>query len=228
MFLKTIAGVIAGYAALFLALCWQNNVSIPAAAFVEAGTLLRGAGQHDIAIKAFSSALAYVPQAPKVYGARAYSFYKSGRFDDAAADYDRALNIEGLSAMRLSQHASAYFGAQKYDFAVRDYAQALTLDPENIDHLYRRGLARVELNDLNPAIADFSAVIKRDPNRADFYRSRAHARKLSGDSTGMEEDTSRALINECMQGWTTDCDTPEIQQAVANIERADKSHGGSD
>lgn len=204
--------------------CGQHNVSAIGVILTGTGSLLRDLGQYHAATATYSAALRYIPNAPLVYGGRAYSELQSGRFDEASADYTKAMELEGPSAWRHSQLAGVHHAAKQIDLEVADWSEAIKLEPKNASHLLKRGEAYFAAKIFDKAIADFSEVIGRDPNRADAFRSRSNALKMSGDQAGMELDLDRALIIDCMQGYASNCDTPKIREAIARLDRA--SSGG--
>jgi len=108
---------------------------------------------------------------------------KTKRFDQAVADYQKALDIK-QKAMETkktpddSKQLAAYYNnmgeaagkAGKIDDAVKAYSQAAQINPEGAaGYYYNVGAVLTNAGKADEAIAAFDKCIAADPNRADAY-----------------------------------------------------------
>ncbi|BEJ13416.1 hypothetical protein CspHIS471_0305900 [Cutaneotrichosporon sp. HIS471] len=106
------------------------------------------------------------PAASKRVREEGNTFFRQGRWADAAAAYGRAIAADESDALPRANRAMAWLKLEKYADAAADATAALALDPTHIKARYRRALARRGLGDLDGAAADLSTVIARDDSPA--------------------------------------------------------------
>ncbi|BEI82583.1 hypothetical protein CcaverHIS002_0304510 [Cutaneotrichosporon cavernicola] len=106
------------------------------------------------------------PAASKRAREEGNTFFRRGRWADAAAAYGRAIAADDSDALPRANRAMAWLKLEKYADAAADATAALALDPTHIKARYRRALARRGLGDLDGAAADLSTVIARDDSPA--------------------------------------------------------------
>jgi tetratricopeptide (TPR) repeat protein len=121
---------------------------------------------NDMAIAAFSQAIALNPQYAEAYNNRGVAYVYKGRYDLASADYERAISIK-------PQYAQAYYNRGviegrkgQYNMAINDYDRAIALNPRYARAYYNRALAHYRTGHNDKAIADLSHVIALSPQDA--------------------------------------------------------------
>ena len=115
-----------------------------------------------------------------MYNRRGRAYYEWGRYDNAVADYDKAIAIDpdNVSAYidrgnaHLANHRSFEGGEENYDRALADYEEAISLSPENAVAYYNRGLAFQGKDDYARAIADYDRAIELAPDYTPAHDSR--------------------------------------------------------
>ena len=118
------------------------------------------------------------------YVARARALANARRFDDATADYDKAIALAPGRPEYLNLRGVA-FALGKGDRArgIDDYSQAIALDPKYEPAYRNRGLARLQNREFDAALDDLSRAVELAPS--DFlvlhYRGMVYAAK--GSST---------------------------------------------
>ncbi|MBC8414431.1 tetratricopeptide repeat protein [bacterium] len=118
-----------------------------------------------------------------------------GRFEGAAAEYTRALDM-------FSRFASAYYERGislavmgQYKEAIEDFTKVIELKPGDAAAYNNRGLAYGKgISDLERAIADFTSAVTLDPEFAEAYENRGIAYRM------MNNEKSRACAD-----WETAC-----------------------
>jgi len=108
---------------------------------------------------------------------RGIIYNRTGRFDDAIADFNAALDIDaGLGEAYLNRGNSRFF-QKRMDDAKADYDKAIELKSRDLHAAsFNRGLVYEVLQDLTSAGADFEEALRIKP---DFVAAKA---KLSGAS----------------------------------------------
>ena len=96
-------------------------------------------------------------------------------YDNAIADYDRAIAIDPNYAD--TYHNRGFVKAHKgdYDGAVADYDRAIALDPNYAYAYNNRGIAKFIKGDYASAIDDFSRATELDTDNASAYSNRGES-----------------------------------------------------
>jgi tetratricopeptide (TPR) repeat protein len=66
-----------------------------------------------------------------VYNIRGIAYGKKGEYDNAIADYTRAIEIDPNDAWAYCNRGGAYDEKGDYDKAIADYTQAIEIDPKD-------------------------------------------------------------------------------------------------
>ena len=111
-------------------------------------------GQLNMAIEAYSDAIALDPRYAVAYINRGVAYFRSGEVDKAIDDYSQAIVLQT---------------------AIANYNKAIELDPDLAVAYYYRGLAYAEKGDFDEAIADFTKAIKLNPDYFEAYDGRGTA-----------------------------------------------------
>jgi tetratricopeptide (TPR) repeat protein len=140
-------------------------------------------------------------------GVRGFAHASVGDYEQAIADYTRAIALPPKPADSNPHYYHAYemrghaqYALRRYDLAIADYTKALGLFPRqiqsarwNIDELYNyRGNARHAKADYSGAIADYSEAIRVRPSTI-YYSNRGNSRLLKGDYTASVKDSTEAI-----------------------------------
>jgi tetratricopeptide (TPR) repeat protein/S1-C subfamily serine protease len=120
---------------------------------------------------------------------------RSGNQDqeDAARDFDRAIELDPEFTKAYYQRAIIQFDQGEAEAAIADFEQVIRLDPEDMFGYYGRGTAQAKLGKFEEAIRDLSRAIELDPSFANAYRNRSAARYQLSDSDGALQDSNRAI-----------------------------------
>ena len=85
-----------------------------------------------------------------------------GNYQQAIADYTRAIQADPEYAYAYTRRGYAYSELGDYQQAIADYTRAIQADPEYAYAYNRRGNAYAKLNDYQQAIIDFQSLITLD------------------------------------------------------------------
>ena len=103
------------------------------------------------------------------------------RYDEALANYNRALKISPNSAQMLHNRARLYTEAGMIDEAKGDYDSILARDSLDIEALYNRGMLRVNTDDFDAARADFDRINAIEPGSKYATEGMAMINKANGN-----------------------------------------------
>lgn len=110
-----------------------------------------------------------------LYNSRGYNSFKSGKYDEAITDYNRALAIDPGDTLVLANRANAYGAQGKTSEALADFKKVLEIDPKDYKVCHDLGLAYVAMRDYNNALYYFNKVLEINPafeNDAQFHNDR--------------------------------------------------------
>lgn len=138
------------------------------------------AGQRDKALELAHRLVAVAPKDAQAFLLRGGMRDALGKYDDAVADYDRCLELDGKLAEVYDLRGSAQFKRGKFAESVADFDRFLELRPREAAGHWRRGIAlyyagkydegskqfegyeKVDTNDVENAIWHFLCVAKSD------------------------------------------------------------------
>ncbi|MDQ0776377.1 tetratricopeptide (TPR) repeat protein [Streptomyces aurantiacus] len=101
----------------------------------------------------------------------------SGQFDQALADFERALELDQESPKALAGRGEVYRLMNRYDHALADFTRAIELDPQYVWAIASRAYLHWRMGRHEVALADFTRAINLNPGyhwsitlRGDMYR----------------------------------------------------------
>ncbi|HEY9792008.1 MAG TPA: tetratricopeptide repeat protein [Candidatus Obscuribacterales bacterium] len=101
---------------------------------------------------------------------RADTLRDMGKFDDAIADYTKAVHVDKSSAELYLSRGICEAAFKREKQALADFDEALKLKPAFVEALSRRGREYLALGRYSQAIGDLQLALKLNPN-ADIARS---------------------------------------------------------
>ena len=122
----------------------------------------------------------------KIYWERGVQYGDLHHYDEAIADYTKALSIRPEYTAAFLNRAVAYARLEKYDLAFADLEQVLKREPGNAAAINTRGKLNFLLGNYEAAVEDFKRHLKLRPD--DIYRmlwlymSEKHADRASRTS----------------------------------------------
>jgi len=117
------------------------------------------------------------------------------RFDEALADFDKAIAFEPDFAEALNNRGTALYKLGRFDEAVASYDQALALKPD-AETYSGRGLALHMRGRLDEALASYDSALALDPDYTETHYNRALTLLRAGDlARGFQAYRWRFRIN---------------------------------
>jgi len=123
---------------------------------------------------------------------RGNTLMEGGNFDDAIANFDKALELDPENIYALSDRAIALVWTRKFDLADKDLATALALEPDNPVALRARGLKAEIGGNCKAAVDDYTASIRKEASQFALVH-RAICENNSGLYAEAFADTETAL-----------------------------------
>lgn len=119
--------------------------------------------------------------------------FEAGKYDDAIASFDKAIQQNPKLADAYHYRGQAYFHTKRFPNAIQDYDKVLQLAPENAEAYHHRGQAYGSSGNNDQAIADYSQAINLKPDFAAAYSDRAQAYKIQGNDALAIKDLNQLL-----------------------------------
>jgi tetratricopeptide (TPR) repeat protein len=103
--------------------------------------------EYDSALRLYRDALVNRPDAPELHFNVGDALFKSGDYESALREFERALSIEGDKARAQAHYnmGNAHFQQQQFEQAVESYRQALELEARDEDAKVNLELALEQL-----------------------------------------------------------------------------------
>jgi tetratricopeptide (TPR) repeat protein len=128
---------------------------------------------------------------------RGLSYYENDEYENALADFDKALAIWPDSLYTLDYRGASYRHLFEYEKAIADFNRSLAISPDNTYALYERGAVYFDLADYDKAIADFTKTIELEPDSANNWLARGTVYWRKGscpeDNDQAIEDMDKAI-----------------------------------
>ncbi len=128
-----------------------------------------------------------------LYANRGTVFYKTGDYDRAIADFDKAIELNPNDAEAHLRLGVVWSKKGDHDRAIAYFNEAVKLRPKDAMMYIHRGVTYDEMGDFDQAIADFSRAINLDPTNALAHHNRGLSYSHRGRTYTQRGMTSNAL-----------------------------------
>ena len=127
------------------------------------------------------------------YTTRGQVLAKSGKTEEALADFDRALALDPYNAQALYGRGLIYQGEKQHQQAIEDFTAANGLTPQSAEPLVGRATSYLAIEKTKEAAADLDEAVQADPNSAPAWAARGLAYERLGDKAKAAASYSRAI-----------------------------------
>lgn len=124
---------------------------------------------------------------------RGYAYVRTGHYDRAIEDFDRAIQLKPDYADAFYGRGDAYFLLGQKDRAIQDYDQVIRLEPGNAEALGSRGNAYASSGRRARAIQEYDQAIRLKPDSAEAFRSRGQNYLYMHEYTRAVQDYDQAI-----------------------------------
>jgi tetratricopeptide (TPR) repeat protein len=141
------------------------------------------------------------PTKVQAYRLRGREYRRHGKYEDALADYSRALEIDHRDHRAAWGRGETHRLMCQHDEALEDFTRAIALAPEVAWAIASRGQEYWEMGRYQDALADFSRALEIDPGDAWTVAFRGQTHRALGRHDEALADLSRAIELE-PAAWT--------------------------
>jgi Tfp pilus assembly protein PilF len=125
--------------------------------------------------------------------ARGQALARSGKTEEALAEFDKALAADPHYADGLYNRGLLYQGTRQHQLAIDDFTAANGLTPQRAEPLLGRAISYLALEKTREAAADLDEAAQADPRNAQIWSTRGLAYERLGDNAKAADSYSRAL-----------------------------------
>ena len=127
------------------------------------------------------------------YAANGQTLARSGKADEALAEFDRALALDPYNVTALYGRGLIYQAERQHEQAIADFTAASGLTPQRIEPLLARATSYLAIDKPKEAASDLDEAIQAEPNNAPAWSARGAAYERLGDKAKAFASYSRAL-----------------------------------
>jgi tetratricopeptide (TPR) repeat protein len=125
--------------------------------------------------------------------ARGQMLARSGKNEEALAEFDRALALDPYNVQALYGRGLIYQGEKQYKQAIEDFTAANGLTPQKVEPLLGRATSYLAIDKAREAAADLDEAVQADPNSAPAWSARGQAYERLGDKAKAAASYGRAI-----------------------------------
>jgi tetratricopeptide (TPR) repeat protein len=125
--------------------------------------------------------------------ARGQVLARSGKTEEAVAEFDQALAFDPNNAEALYSRGLLYQDKRQHQAAIDDFTAANGLTPQRAEPLLGRAISYLALDKVKEAIADLDEAAEADPQNAQIWTTRGLAYERVGDKTKAATCFARAV-----------------------------------
>jgi len=129
----------------------------------------------------------------QTYTAHGEALARSGKTDDALAEFDQAIALDPHNAEALYNRGLLYQSQKQHQLAVDDFTSANGLTPQQPEPLLGRAISYLALNEVKEAAADLDEAAQADPQNPQIWVTRGQAYERLGDKAKAAGSYSRAI-----------------------------------
>jgi tetratricopeptide (TPR) repeat protein len=124
---------------------------------------------------------------------RGQTLARSGKAEEARAEFDRAIAIDPYNAQALYSRGLLHQSEQRHQPAIDDFTAANGLTPQRAEPLLARAVSYLALDKIKEAAADLDEAVQADPQNGQIWTTRGLAYERLGDKAKAAGSYSRAI-----------------------------------
>ena len=127
------------------------------------------------------------------YAARGQALAKSGKTEEALAEFERALALDPYNVPALYGRGLIYQAEKQHEQAIADFTAANGLTPQRVEPLLARATSYLAIDKTREAASDLDEAVQADPNSAQAWSARGVTYERLGDKAKAFASYGRAL-----------------------------------
>jgi len=127
------------------------------------------------------------------YAARGQALAKSGKAEEALAEFDRALTLDPYNVHALYGRGLIYQADKHHEQAIADFTAANGLTPQRVEPLLARATSYLAIDKAKEAASDLDEAVQADPNSAQAWSARGVTYERLGDKAKAFASYGRVL-----------------------------------
>jgi len=129
----------------------------------------------------------------QAYTARGQALARSGKTEQALAEFDKAIAVDPHCAEGLYSRGLLYQGEKQHQLAIDDFTAANGLTPQRAEPLLGRAVSYLAMDKVKEATDDLDEAVQADPHSAQIWTTRGLAYERLGDKTKAAASYGRAI-----------------------------------
>lgn len=173
----------------------EKAAEVDGQAYFNRGVAHYTQAKYDLAIEDYTQAIARDFSPAYSHNNRGIALAAKKDFTGAAADYDRAIQLDPAFADPFCNRAdlTLHLDRNNTGAAIADYTRALALDPKMARAFQNRGSAYYLRQDYENAVADYSSALALKPDDTEVLSLRGSASALRKDTAAALKDFTRHI-----------------------------------
>jgi Tfp pilus assembly protein PilF len=127
------------------------------------------------------------------YAARGQALARSGKTEEALAEFDRALALDPYNVPALYGRGLIYQAEKQHEQAIADFTAANGLTPQRVEPLLARATSYLAVDKTKEAASDLDEAVQADPSSAQAWSARGVTYERLGDKAKAFASYGRAL-----------------------------------
>ena len=127
------------------------------------------------------------------YAVRGQALAKSGKTEEALAEFERALALDPYNVQALYGRGLIHQGEKQHEQAIADFTAANGLTPQRVEPLLARATSYLAIDKAKEAASDLDEAVQADPNSAQAWSARGVTYERLGDKAKAFTSYGRAL-----------------------------------
>jgi tetratricopeptide (TPR) repeat protein len=127
------------------------------------------------------------------YTTRGQTLAKSGKTEEALAEFDRALALDPYNVQALYGRGLIYQADKRHEQAIADFTAANGLTPQRVEPLLARATSYLAIDKAKEAASDLDEAVQADPGSAQAWSARGVTYERLGDKAKAFASYGRAL-----------------------------------
>lgn len=125
------------------------------------------------------------PKSAKPHNKRAIAFITKGKFDEAIAECNQAIELDPNYAEAYSNRGLAFAKKNEVDRAIADLSKAIELNPRLVEAHFNKAMIYEQAGQPQAAVAEYKTFLKfaAGQNPVAIERAKAHIKALEQVST---------------------------------------------